>query len=217
VAQVAASASGRGGAGRSALLLRSRIDGTLVTVSVTTGQTVEEGDPMFVVIDLTRVWLEARVFEPDIPKVETARTAWFTIDGYDEPFGVDEANGRLVTVGRLIDPATRTVPVIFELANPEGRLRIGQFAKVWIATGAPVRALAIPETAIIEEAGKAIAYVQVEGEAFERRALTVGVRSRGWVEVKEGLAAGERVVVKGAYEIKLASAAGSIPAHGHAH
>jgi RND family efflux transporter MFP subunit len=217
VAQVAASASGRGGAGRSALQLRSPIDGTLVTVSVTTGQTVEEGDPMFVVIDLTRVWLEARVFEPDIPKVETARTAWFTIDGYDEPFGVDEANGRLVTVGRLIDPATRTVPVIFELANPEGRLRIGQFAKVWIATGAPVRALAIPETAIIEEAGKAIAYVQVEGEAFERRALTVGVRSRGWVEVKEGLAAGERVVVKGAYEIKLASAAGSIPAHGHAH
>ena len=86
-----------------------------------------------------------------------------------------------------------------------------------MATGDPVHALAIPESAVVEDAGKSVAFVQIEGEAFERRPLTLGVRANGWVEVMGGLAAGERVVTKGAYEIKLASAAGSIPAHGHAH
>jgi membrane fusion protein, heavy metal efflux system len=169
------------------------------------------------VIDLARLWLEARVFEADIPKVDGARTAWFTVDGYDTPFPIDEKTGRLVTIGRVIDSNSRTVPIVFELENPGGRLRVGQFATAWIATGAPVRALAVPESAIVDDGGKSVAYVQVEGESFERRPLTLGVRSAGWVQVKEGLAAGEHVVTRGAYEIKLASAAGAVPAHGHAH
>jgi membrane fusion protein, heavy metal efflux system len=211
------SATVSGGGGKGAFQVRSPIDGTLVAAEVASGQIVEEGEILFVVMDLERVWLQVQVFEPDIPKVEHARTAWFTVEGYDQPFSVDDSSGRVVTMGRVIDPETRTVPLIFELANPEGRLRVGQFAKVVVATGEPVRALAIPEAAIIDDAGKSIAFVQVEGEAFERRPLTLGLRSNGWVEVKEGVAAGERVVTKGAYEIKLASAAGSVPAHGHVH
>jgi len=215
--QFNASAAGAGGAGPGAFKVRSPIDGTLVKVEVAAGQAVEEGQLLFTVIDLGRVWLVAQVFEPDIPKVEGARAAWFSIDGYTEPFTVNEANGKLVTIGRVLDPQTRTIPVVFELANPDGRLRIGQFAKVSIATGAVERALAIPEAAILEEGGKAIAYVMVEGEAFERRPLSLGVRSNGWAGVLEGVKAGERVVTKGGYEIKLASASGAIPAHGHAH
>jgi len=169
------------------------------------------------VIDLDRVWLVAKVFEPDVPQVEGARSAWFTIDGYADPFVIDETNGHLVTVGRVIDPRTRTTPVIFEVENKAGKLRIGNFTKVVIATGAPRRALAIPETAIVDDAGKSIAYVMVEGEAFERRPLRLGVRSNGWVEVLEGIGAGEHVVTIGAYDIKLSAASGSVPAHGHAH
>ena len=70
---------------------------------------------------------------------------------------------------------------------------------------------------MIEDAGKATTYVMVEGEAFERRPLALGIRSGGWVQVLGGVAAGERVVTVGGYEIKLASASGVIPAHGHAH
>lgn len=188
-----------------------------MALDVATGETVEEAGPLFEVIDLDRVWLVARVFEPDVPRVETARTAWFTIEGYEQPFTVDETNARLATIGRVIDPKTRTVPVIFDLDNRDGRLRIGNFTRVVIATGAPRRVLAIPEPAIVEDAGKSVAYVMVEGEAFERRPLRLGVRSHGWVEVLEGVAHGERVVAKGAYEVRLASASGAVPAHGHAH
>jgi membrane fusion protein, heavy metal efflux system len=217
LAQYRAGASGSVGARRNAFQIRAPFDGTLVAADATSGESIEEGKLLFTVIDMDRVWLTARVFEPDIPKVEGAPSAWFTVEGYDEPFVVDEKNGKLVTVGRVIDPRSRTVPVIFELANPEGRLRIGQFARVFVATGAATRGLAIPESAILDEGGKPIAYVQVEGERFERRALTLGPKSRGWVGVREGLEAGERVVTRGAYEVKLTAASGAIPQHGHVH
>lgn len=215
--QYSAGASGAGGAGQGAFQVRSPLDGTLVSASVASGESVEEGKLLFAVIDLSRVWIEARVFEPDIPRVEGTRTAWFNVEGYESPFVIDEKNGKLVTVGRVIDPLSRTVPVIFEVANPDAKLRIGQFAKVSIATGAPIRAVAVPMAALVEDGGKLVAYVQVEGESFLRRPLTIGVRSLGWVGVREGLSAGEHVVTKGAYEIKLTSASGAIPKHGHVH
>jgi RND family efflux transporter MFP subunit len=210
-------ASATGGGGGRRFELRAPLDGTLVAIDVATGEGVEEGKALLAVIDLARVWVVARVFEPDLPRIEKARTAWFTIDGYDEAFTIDESNGKLVTIGRVIDPKTRTAPVIFEVDNKDGRLRIGNFTKVAIATGAPRKALAIPEAAIVDDAGKTVAYVMLEGEAFERRPLRLGIRSNGWAEVLEGVEAGERVVTKGAYEIRLASASGAVPAHGHAH
>ena len=215
--QYSAGAAGLRAGGQNTFQVHSPIDGTLVMAAVASGESVEEGKLLFTVIDLSRVWLEARVFEPDIPKVEGARSAWFTIEGYDAPFVVDERNGTLITVGRVVDPLNRTVPVIFEVANADGRLRIGQFAKAHIATGKPLRGLAVPDSAVLEDGGKLVAYVQVEGESFERRPLTIGVRSLGWIGVREGLASGERVVTKGAYEIKLTAASGVIPQHGHVH
>ncbi|MBK7198893.1 MAG: efflux RND transporter periplasmic adaptor subunit [Myxococcales bacterium] len=215
LAQFDASAAGGGGARR--FQLRAPIAGTLVAMSAASGENVDEGRALFSVIDLDRVWLVAKVFEPDVPRVEGARSAWFTVEGYEQPFTVDETNARLVTIGRVIDPRSRTVPVIFELDNRAGKLRIGNFARLVIATGAPRRALAIPTAAVVEDAGRPIAYVMVEGEAFERRPLRLGIRGNGWVEVLEGVTAGEHVVTRGAYEIKLQAAAGSVPAHGHVH
>lgn len=210
-------AGARGTGGGRVFQVRAPADGTLTSIDAASGQGVEEGQRLFTVIDLERVWLVAKVFEADVPRVENAQSAWFAIDGYEKPFTVDPSNGKLVTVGRVIDPQSRTVPVIFEVANIDGKLRIGNFTKTVIATGAPRKALAIPDGAIVEDAGRSIAFVMIEGEAFERRPLRLGVRSNGWTEVLEGVKPGERVVAKGAYEVKLASSSGALPAHGHVH
>lgn len=202
---------------RGSIELRAPIDGTLVAVEVASGESVEAGKLLFRIVDLQTVWLEARIFESDIPSVEGARSGWFLVDGSDRRFAFDPSNSRLVTLGHVIDPANRTVPLIVELRNADARLRIGQFVKAGIATGGAERALAIPESALIDEAGKAIAYVQLEGEAFERRVVRTGRRDAGWVQILDGVSAGEHVVTTGAYEIKLATASGVIPAHGHAH
>ncbi|MGE3457216.1 MAG: efflux RND transporter periplasmic adaptor subunit [Kofleriaceae bacterium] len=216
LAQFDTSASGRGD-GRATFQVRSSVAGTLVAIHVSSGQTVEDGELLFTVVDLDRVWLHADVFEPDISSVEAATRATFRVDGYDQPITIEPPDGRVVTIGQLVDEKTRTVPIIFELTNPDQRLRIGSFATVWIETGAPSRVLAIPETAIVDDAGRKVAYVQVEAESFERRVLALGTRSGGWVEVIAGISPGDRVVTTGAYEIKLAAAGGAVPEHGHAH
>jgi RND family efflux transporter MFP subunit len=214
LAQYDASASGDPSAGmKGRFEIRSPLDGTLVSVEVAPGETVEEGKPLFAVVDAARVWLETRVNEADLARLEGVRSAWFTVEGGASP--VDA--GRLVSFGRVVDPATRTVPILFEVPNPEGRLRIGQASRVHLATGPSVRALSVPDSAVLDDAGKPVAFVHVSGEAFERRVLRLGVPGRGWVQVLEGLAAGERVVTKGTYEIKLAAASGSIPTSGHVH
>jgi RND family efflux transporter MFP subunit len=214
--QFDAGASGRGG-GRTAFQVRSPLKGTLIAIHVASGQTVEDGELLFTVVDLERIWLHADVFEPDIATVKSATRATFRVDGHEEPISIAPPDGRVVTIGQLVDAKSRTVPMIFELSNPDRQLRIGSFATVWIETGAPARVLAIPESAMVDDAGRKVAYVQVEGESFERRLLTLGVRSGGWVEIKAGLAKGEHVVTRGAYEIKLAASGGAVPEHGHAH
>ena len=217
LAQYNQGAAGVATGGAGAFQLRSAVAGTLVEATVATGDSVEEGAPLFVVIDMTRVWLVARVFEPDIPKMELAASAWFTLEGYDKPFTIDEKTGRLVTVGSVIDPQTRTVPVVFELENPDSKLRIGQFAQVFVAAGQPHEALAVPASALLDDASKQIVFVQTEGERFERRVVSAGIRDQDWVGISGDVKPGERVVSKSAYEVRLASASGSIPEHGHVH
>ena len=91
------------------------------------------------------------------------------------------------------------------------------FADVAIETERADDLVAIPESAIVEEDGRPTAYVLLDGESFQKRDLELGIRDSGYVQVKQGLKEGERVVTKGAYAIRLASVSSVIPAHGHAH
>lgn len=212
-----ASASGATTTTAGAFRVRAPIAGTLVESRVTSGETVEAGELLFSVIDLEKVWVTGRVFEADLAKLDDTSTAWFQVEGRDEVFEIGGDRDRLVTVGSVIDPATRTVPIIFEIDNTARAFRIGQFATLTVATGEPVTAVAVPASALLQEGGQWIAYVQTEGESFERRIVQAGIRSRGWVEVRGGIAEGEHVVTTGAYDVKLAASAGGAPAHGHSH
>ena len=75
----------------------------------------------------------------------------------------------------------------------------------------------MPSSAIVDDAGRPIVFVQVEGEAFERRPVTLGTREGELVQVLSGVKPGEHIVTKGAYLVRLASLSTSVPAHGHVH
>lgn len=201
--------------GASAIELRAPLAGTVVAVDAAPGAFVAEGHPLFHIVDLGRVWLRVQIPESDVGRVGGAESAWFTVDGFAEPFEVGA--GGVVALGGLVDPHTRTVPLVFELDNPGGRLRVGMFARVHVVVGAAREALAIPVAAVVEDGGQETAYAQIGGEAFARRPLRLGIRDAGWVEVLDGLQAGDRVVTRGAYQVRLAAAADAVPAHGHAH
>lgn len=208
---------GGGSAGGAAFELRSPLGGVVSFAEVTPGAVVEAGTLLVSVVNPTRLWLEAKVYEADVPKVEQSPGAAFTVAGFEREFTVDEKTGRRVAVGTVVDRATRTVPVVFELANPGNALKPGMFAKVTLYTGQTVRGLAIPESALVDDNGKPIAFVMDGGESFFKRVIRTGVRSGGWVQVLDGVKEGERVVSRGAYELKLSTATGAIPEHGHQH
>ena len=123
----------------------------------------------------------------------------------------------VVTIGRTVNRPTRTVDVIYALRQPDERLRVGGMVRVGVPTGAPWQGVVVPRGAVLEDDGRAVVYVQVEGEAFEERTVRLGPRSGTRVGIERGIDANERVVTYGANVIRLASRASTAPAHGHVH
>ncbi len=197
-------------------LLKAPISGTVVAATLVPGSFVEAGAPLYHVVDLSRVWVEARVPEDALNRIAGAKRAEVTLPGA-ETVTVGGQRGGLVTVGGVLDSATRTAPAIFAVPNPNGRFRIGMTAEVRALTGATSPAPVVLRSAVVDDNGRPIAYVQTGGESFERRELVLGVKQGDSVQVTAGLEVGERLVTQGGYEIRLSTLSDAVPAHGHAH
>ena len=209
-------ASGGESAGR--VELRAPVAGVVAAVTVAPGAFVAEGQELFYVVDLDRLWLEVLVPEADVGRIGLPTGASFTVDGYAQAFEVAPGKGAApVAFGGVVDPQSRTVPLVFEVPNPGRTLRAGMYAKVRVFNGQARKAVAIPTSAVVDDGKREVAYVLSSGEAFERRPLRLGDRDGDLVEVLEGLAPGERVVSRGAWQVRLAAAGGALPAHGHVH
>ncbi|MGB4334126.1 MAG: efflux RND transporter periplasmic adaptor subunit [Chromatiaceae bacterium] len=198
--------------------VRAPITGVVAQVQVAPGGFVEEGAPLFHFVNPERLWLEARVAEADIGAIRQPQGAWFRVPGFDRVFEVSaDQGGRLVALGALVDPQSRTVPVIFEFPRPDPRLRVGQAVNARVFTGEEEEALAVPVGALVNDAGGEVVYVQTGGERFERRLVRTGLREGDFVAIAEGLTSGERVVSRGAYLVHLAAGTPAVAGHDHAH
>jgi len=124
---------------------------------------------------------------------------------------------RLVAVGRLVDSATRTVPVTYETDNRDHRLAVNQTVFLRLLLRPAAKTPVVPEAAVIDDAGRPVVFVQKGGETFVRRPVKLGVHTSGLVQALEGINPGDRVVTKGAYLIRLSTMSSAVPAHGHVH
>ena len=195
------------------LAVRSPIDGVIARRTVTPGGRVEPGAPLFTVIDPSVVWLTANVSAADAAQIGRGSGATFRLDQGDRLY---EAT-RMVSAGTVIDSLSRTVPVIYEVRNGDGSIKVGATARVGVRTGARKTGVVIPSAAVLDEDGRPVAYVQLHGEAFEKRNLTLGGEEGGRTLVLSGLKAGEYVVSGAASQVRLASLSTAVPAHGHEH
>jgi multidrug efflux pump subunit AcrA (membrane-fusion protein) len=125
-------------------------------------------------------------------------------------------NGKIVSFGKSTNANSPFLPITFEIDNI-GNLVSGSVAEVFLKSSAIPNALIIPVSALMEEQGNFYVYVQLGGESFQKREIKIGASDGEYVQVLSGIAEGERVVTKGAYQIKLSSASGELPAHGHEH
>lgn len=197
------------------------IDGVIVDVEATEGKPVSAGDPLLHIVNLDELWIRARVPEQDAARIRPDEDAAFQLQGLDDwvPMHVagDSPDARVVYLSRVVDPRSRTVDIIYALQKPDPRLRVGAAVQVTVPAGEPWQGVVVPSSSLLDDDGRSVAYVQVEGEAFEERAVREGPRSGGRVGIVSGLRAGERIVTLGANLLRLASRAGSSVGHGHVH
>ena len=199
--------------------LRAPISGKIVSVHHIQGEHLDSHQEVFRIVNTEHVWIDASISEFDLAELLDNPGATMELPSYPgRSFDIlGSAGGRLVNIGTVIEPATRTVSVVFELPNPDGLFRVGMFADVYLQTRVVTEAVAIPEDAVLMDNGRPICFVLIDGETFQRRELELGVRDSGFFEVKSGVENDERVVTKGAYLIKLAALSPESFSHGHAH
>ena len=208
--------AGLGGGALSAngkIAVRAPIAGVIARRSIAPGTRVEAGAPLFTVIDPSVVWLEVNVPAAQAGLVSRASGAEFTLEGNARRY----AARRTVSVGSVIDSLSRTVPVLYEVANADGTIRIGAAARVSVRTGQRAEGVLVPSAAVLDEDGRAVVYVQAEGERFEKREVTVAAVEGTRSVITAGIKPGERIVTGAAYQVRLASLSTAVPAHGHEH
>jgi membrane fusion protein, heavy metal efflux system len=201
------------GSGKS---VSSAISGFIKNVMVIEGAYVEAGQPLATVGKNQRLILRAEVPQQYYPKLSGISSANFkTAATGDTLYNTTTLNGRLVSVGQSV-AGQPLVPVSFEIMN-NGNLMSGVAAEIFLQTQSGQTAIIVPNSSLIEEQGIFYVYVQTAGESFQKREIKTGATDGSVTQVLEGLKEGERVVTKGAYQIKLATSSGSVPAHGHEH
>lgn len=201
------------GLGENQFLLRAPIAGVVAASHATPGASVQEGEALFRIVSTDPVHVVASVPEAEVPRVRQLVGGELELIGESKPLLL----GRIVSVSRVVDPQSRTLPVIFEVRNAATRLAVGQSVSVRLFTSTVAKAPAIPETALVDDAGRPVVFVQVAGESFVRRPVRLGAREGGYAHILEGVSPGERVVTRGAYQVRLAALSTQIPAHGHVH
>ena len=212
-AQFNAARSGGAADTAGSFVVRAPIDGVIALRDATTGANVVAGTNLFRIVDASQVQVVGQIPEADAARARGATAAEIAVAGEESRVPV----GRLASLGRMLDAKSRTLPITFVLDNRTLSLPVGRTVSLYLLLSAAPPRPVVPAAALVDDAGRPIVFVQREGETFERRAVTIGARSGDLVQVTEGLKAGDRVVTRGAFLVRLASLSTTVPAHGHVH
>lgn len=179
------------------------ISGTVVQRKIGPGQYVSAGasDPVFVIGDLSTVWLTAFVRETEASTIAAGQQISFSVLALPGR----ELNGRIDYVSAAIDPVTRRLLVRATIDNSDGLLKPEMFANVTIYSAADHPAVGVPKQALIYEGDQVRIWVAHEDKTIELRQIKPGLANGSLVEVKGNLSPGESVVTRGSLFIDRAA------------
>ncbi|TKJ75911.1 efflux RND transporter periplasmic adaptor subunit [Pseudomonas koreensis] len=176
--------------------LRAPFDGVVVEKHLTPGEVVDEATAAFTLSDLSRVWVTFGVSPKDLNKVQVGKAVTVSAPELNA-----EVTGSVAYVGSLLGEQTRTATVRVTLENPQGSWRPGLFVTALVATDSREAKVAVPETAIQTVEDKPTVFVRTD-DGFEARAVELGSRAAGHVEITQGLEPGAQVASAGSFVLK---------------
>jgi len=177
---------------------RAPIGGKVLDISVAPGEYRNDTSaPLMTIADLGTVWMSSDVPESAIRLIHVGERVTITLVAYPgETF-----SGRVTRIADVVDPQTRTIKVYVEMPNPQGRLRPEMFGNIRHTEG--IRAMpVVPLSALVQEYGKSVVFLERGPGQFERREVTIGTRSGDVAPVLSGVQAGDRIIVDGAVLLK---------------
>lgn len=180
--------------------MKSPLTGIVVERNVTPGQSIggDSGQVVFTVADLDMLQVVADVYERDLALVREGQFATVSVEAYpDVSFPATVA-----TIGDVVDATSRTIKLRAWVNNKDHRLKPEMFARLHIQVGESSPLLMIPREAVLEVDGKQFVYVVEGADQYVKREVKVSTISPDHVRVLEGLASGQRIVIKGAVLIK---------------
>ncbi|MFN7085246.1 MAG: efflux RND transporter periplasmic adaptor subunit [Burkholderiales bacterium] len=203
------------GVARQTVTLRSPVGGVVLEKPALKGMRFMPGETLYKISDLSSLWLLADVFEQELALIRPGQAVKITVNAYPG----NTFPGKVAFVYPTLTPETRTAKVRIELANPRGLLKPDMYANVELLAGSPqAKALAVPDSAVIDSGTRQIVLVQLGAGLFEPRTVKLGARADGYVEVLDGLRAGENVVTSANFlidsESNLKAALGAFGAAG---
>lgn len=176
------------------LTVRAPVSGRVVEYKVAPGEYKSDlAEPLMTIADLSTVWATASVQEKDIRRVQPGEDAVVTLIAYPG----ERWTGKVLFVGDLLKPETRTIPVRIALTNEARRLRPGMFGNVRFTENAAVE-LVIPLAGVVLLGDANFVFVEISPWLFERRRVNLGIQIEGLLLVSEGLRPGERIVSENA-------------------
>ena len=180
------------------------------------GDYVEAGQPLAVITQNKHLYLRAEIPEREFKELNKIRCAKFRTSYSDRLYDITDMGGHIQSYGRSAEVNNSYIPVVFEFNNT-GDVVQGSYAEIYLITQERENVLTLPLTALTEEQGVHYIYIQVDKEGYRKQEVTLGESDGERVEILSGLKKGDKVVTKGAIQVKLASAANAIPAHNHNH
>lgn len=185
-------------------IVRAPIGGIVAKKMINAGEKVNVDSPLFALVDLAKMEIEAPAPASEIPGISIGQAATFRVDG----FGNRAFDGRLERINPTTEPGSRSITIYLSVVNPDGILRGGMFAKGSVILDKSEPSPTIPATAVREEAGQTFVFTLEQGK-IGRRAVKLGRREElaGLVEVVSGLEKGVTVVSTRAMGLKAGTPA----------
>lgn len=196
--------------------ITSPLGGYVKNILVQEGDYVSVGQPLMSVTQNRRLFLRAEVSEKYYSHLRNIRSANFRTPYHNRVYELKQLNGRLLSFGKSSGSQSFYVPVTFEFDNKVDVLP-GSFVEVYLLSSDMENVLSLPRTALTEEQGSFFVYLNVDEEGYRKQEVTLGADNGKNVQILSGLKAGDRVVVEGANQVRLAGISTAIPGHTHNH